>query len=256
MKSIFPILAVGLLLSQGVSAQSGETPASPTLSILKSVTLAELPGQAAALVAAADTKSQAKTAVDVVKAAVGLNPAAAPAIVASICASTPSVAAIVAATAAGLLPQQAAYLAQVAAAAAPKMAGKIVEAVCKIAPDDYKAVADAVASVVPDASREILEGVVAALPGLKDAIDSALTNYKSATPSVSVVLAQVASSSNIATLASGLPTGDSPIAHGGPKPPYQPRTSDPGSVNIGGAGSGQVPPGGQNYSTPPGNQGG
>ena len=80
MKKISCFLAVGLLVSLGVCAPASETPASPTLSILKSVPLAELPGKAAALVAAANAKVQAQTTVDVVKAAVGLNPAAAPAI--------------------------------------------------------------------------------------------------------------------------------------------------------------------------------
>ncbi len=246
MKKIFYFLAVGLLISLGFCAQASDTPVSSSLSLLKSVPLAELPGKAAALVAAANTNVQAQTTVDVVKAAVGLNPAAAPAIVGSIAAGTPSVAAIAAATAASVLPQQAALIAQTAAAAAPKMAGKIVEAVCKVVPTAYKAIAEAVAEVVPDAAREILAGVAAALPNLKDAITEALTIYKTAVPSVSLVLAQATSSSLEATLASGLPVTAAPrITQSGP---YQPRADSP--VNLTPGGNGTPVTGPRNYSDP------
>ena len=213
MKKPISFLAVALLLTFSNSVQSSETPASRTLSILKSIPLAELPGNAAALVAAAPSKKQAETAVDVVKAAVGLNPAGAPTIVASISASTPAVAPTVAATAASLLPQQAAALAQIAATSSPKMAGKIVEAVCKVVPDAYRAVAEAVAKVVPDASKEILAGVAAALPALKDDIENVLAVYKSVVPPVNLILAQVGEhSGSLATLATGMPV-NSVVSH-------------------------------------------
>ena len=212
MKIIPNIIAIGLVVSLVFGAQAGGSSASPTLSILKSVPLAELPSKAAELVAAAKVKDQAKTTVDVVKAAIGLNPAAAAAIVGAIAASTPSVAAIAAATAARLLPEQAALLAQIAATAAPKMAGKIVEAVCKVAPKAYLAIAEAVAAVVPGATREILAGVAAALPALRSAINNVLANYKDKTaiPSVSQLLKEVANLTLDATQGSGL---ISQIAH-------------------------------------------
>jgi len=244
MKNIFPVLLLGLSVFLGLSAHAGETPVSSTLSRLKSVPLAELPGKAADLVSSAATNVQAKIAVDVVKAAIGLNPAAARAIVGSICASTPSVAAIVAATATELLPQQAAMFAQVAAAAAPKMAGEIVTAVCKVTPNAYQAIAEAVASVVPDAAKEILAGVAAARPDLKKAIDNTLALYTKAIPSVSVVLAQVSvSSSAVATLSSG----EFVTAHNLPPPipvtPVTLPTADP-SLNY------PVPNGSYRYENP------
>lgn len=246
MKTTSYFLAVGLTVSLGFCALAGETLTSPTLSILKSVPLAELPGKAAAIVATANAKVQVQTTVDVVKAAVGLNPAAAPAIVGSIAASTPSVAAIAAATAASVLPQQAALLAQTAAAAAPKMAGQIVEAVCKVAPKSYKAIAEAVAEVAPDAAREILAGIAAALPNLKEAITNALAIYKTSVPSVSLVLAQTASTSLEATLASGSPIAVAPRIS--QDPPYIPRSGSP--VNLTPGGNGTPVTGPRNYSAP------
>jgi len=184
-------IGAGIFFAAGLLANAAETPVSASLSILKSVPSAELPGRAAALVAAADVKSQIQTTVDVVKAAIGLNPAAASAIVGSIASSTPDMAAVAAATAAGLLPKQAEAFAQVAAAAAPKQAGKIVEAVARVVPLDYQSVAQAVAEAVPGAAKEILAGIAAALPSLKDTINTMLASYKDTAPSVNRVLAQL-----------------------------------------------------------------
>jgi len=245
-EKIVLLLGIGTLLSLNLSARAAETATSHSLSLLKSVTLAELPGKAAALVSAADEKSLVSTTVDVVKAAIGLNPAAAAAIVGSIAAATPKAAATAAATAASLLPQQAAVLAQAAAGAAPKQAGQIVEAVCRIAPNAYKSVAKAVAAAVPTANREILAGVAAAIPSLKDAINNTLALYKGAVPSVNSVLAQtsIASSPSEVTLAAGSPvahgiTPPPPTSLGGPAPVILPNTSnEPGPNN------------GRNYANP------
>ena len=248
MKKIISFIAVALLLACSNSAQSSETPASRTLSILKSVPLAELPGKAATLVSDAPGKKQAEIAVDVVRAAVGLNPAGAPAIVASISAGTPAVAPIVAATAAVLLPQQAAVLAKIAAASAPKMAGKIVEAVCKVVPDAYRAVAEAVAEAVPNASKEILAGVAAALPTLKDDINNALAVYTTVVPPVNLILAQVGErSGSLATLATGMPV-NSVVAHGGPAGNY-PNSGTPSVGNT--INTGNQVTGGRDYGSLP-----
>jgi hypothetical protein len=242
-KKFILLLGIGTLVAINFSTQAADQSASPSLSLLRSVPLAELPGKAAALVTAAKADSQIQTTVDVVKSAIGLNPAAAPQIVGSIAASAPDVAPVAAATAVSLLPKQAALLAQTAAAAAPKQAGKIVEAVCRTLPEAYKAVAEAVAAAVPGASKEILAGIAAAIPSLKDAISSALAIYKGATPSINSVLAQVGTATDPVTLAAGSP-------HGGPVtgPPYVPL---PGvSTPIDPGASGNVPTGGRQYSSP------
>jgi len=234
-------LVIGALLAPAFSGRAANPAASPSLSILKSVPLAELPGKAAALVATADAKSQVQTAMDVIKSAIGLNPAAAPAIVGSVAARTPEIAAVAAATAASLLPRQAAALAQVAAAAAPKFAGKIVEAVCAVAPDSYKAIAQAVADAVPSAAREILAGVASAIPSLKDAINKALALYK--TPSVNLVLSQIAGTTILAASSPGLTVTPrvNPTPAPTPSLPLPPVNLDPQNYT-------QVPSGGRNYS--------
>ena len=247
-------LATGSLLLFGLSSHAANPVSSPSLSILKSVPQAELPGKAASLVAAADAKSQVQTAVDVIKSGIGLNPGAASAIVGAIAARTPEVAAVTAATAASLLPKQASALAKTAAAAAPKFAGKIVEAVCAVAPNSYKEIAQAVADAVPGAAREILTGVAAAIPSLKGAISNALAIYK--TPSVNLVLSQTyattaaATPAALNTLTSGMTV--TPNVNPIPTPiglPSAPVNLDPGST-------GQVPSGGRDYSVPTATTGG
>ena len=238
-------LGLGIMLVSGADA----APASPSLSILKSATLAELPGKAAALVAAAEPTNQIQTTIDVVKSAIGLNPAAARAIVGTIAANTPEMAGMAAATAASLLPKQAALLAQAAAAAAPKQAGQIVEAVCRVVPNDYRAIALAVAEAVPNATRQILAGVAAALPELKDAIANSVAAYQNTAPSVALVLAQVQNHSGLSLLAAGTPASVS--AHSvnpTPGPAFAAAPSIPVVLDAGNAG--QVPTGGRNYANP------
>ena len=97
--------------------------ANPFFGTLSTVGPAELPAKAAELVSQADSKNRLETTANVVKAAVGLNPAAAAAIVGTISQSTPEVASIAAATAVALVPEQAIAIARAAAAAAPSQAG-------------------------------------------------------------------------------------------------------------------------------------
>lgn len=241
---------VAAVLGMATVSRAGDTPApNPFLTVLSTSTQAELPAKAADLVAQADAKQQSETTVNVVKAAVGLNPAAAPAIVGSIAQTTPMMAATAAGTAAGLVPGQAAVIARVAAAAAPAQAGKIVEAICRVLPGSYADVAEAVAEVVPGANKEILGGVSAAIPALKEPINKALVANKNATPTVNTVLNQVKAT----RLAGGIEAaaGD-PISGAGVNPivnpPYVPPPASP--VNLDPGSGGQVPTGGRNYSQP------
>ena len=241
------VLGIAVLLAVNFSAGAVEAVASPSLSILKSVPLAELPGKAAALVAEAEAKTQTQTTVDVVRSAVGLNPAAAAAIVGSIAAGTPEMAAAAAATAASLLPKQAAALAQAAAAAAPQQAGKIVEAVCLVARDTYRDIALAVAEIVPNEARAILAGVAVALPDLNNSITNALAAYPGANPSVKLILSQI-DKSGIALLAAGTPASISPNVHPVPGPGFVPPPPVPVILDPGQ--NGQVPTSGRNYANP------
>ena len=254
--------AVAVMLALTLVSRAGDTPtANPFLPVLSTITQAELPAKAADLVAQAKAKQQPQTTVDVVKAAVGLNPAAAAVIVGSIAKKTPAMAAIAASTAAGLVPHLAAAIARAAAAAAPPQAGKIVEAICRVLPAAYAEVADAVADVVPGAGQEILAGVSTAIPALTGPIEKVLLADQGSVPSVSAVLGQVNSTepsvSPVTPVSSGAaigaaggsiaqPLGIHPVVG----PPYVPPPTSP--VNYGTASgdtSGHVPPGG--YTPPP-----
>jgi hypothetical protein len=252
--SKFTMSAAAVVLALTLTARAGDTPAAnPFLPVLSTTTQAELPAKAADLVAQAKAKQQQQTTIDVVKAAVGLNPAAAAAIVGSIAQKTPAMAAIAASTAAGLVPNQAATIARVAAAAAPQQAGKIVEAVCRALPATYAEVAGAVADVVPGAGKEILAGVSAAIPVFKGPIDKVLLAGKDGVPSVNAVLEQVKRTELLVSFRAGadgiilgppVPLIVNPVIN----PPYLPPPPSP--VNLDPGSGGQVPIGGRNYAYP------
>ena len=234
LKMLSLVMAVALVGT--VKLQAGDTPAAnPYFGKLSAVSPAELPAKSAELVSQADSKTRLQTTVDVVKAAVGLNPAAAPAIVGTIAKSTPEMASAAAATAVALVPNQAIAIARAAAAAAPSQAGKIVEAVCRVVPTVYKEVANTVAGVAPGAGKAILAGVSAAIPALQESIAKALTGNNGGTPSVSVVLDQVSAS------ISATPQ---------PGPPYIAVPPNPPNLQPGNGG--EVVTGGRKYNTPPG----
>ena len=229
MKLLSLVMAVTLVAAAKMYA--GETPsANPYFGTLSTVSPAELPAKSAALVTQADAKNRAESTINVVKAAVGLNPAAAAAIVGTIAKSVPEMASVAAGAAVALVPDQAIAIAHAAAAAAPSEAGKIVEAVCRVVPNQFQAVAQAVAEVAPGAGKAILAGVSAAIPALKEPIDTALAGSSSGNSSVNDVLSQAA-----------------PAYHYGP--PYVPPSATPVTISPPVTG-GTVPPGGRKYSSP------
>jgi hypothetical protein len=185
-------LALATAMTVGLRVGAGEpiSPASFT-GILSATPAAELPGRAAELVAQADPKTLRQTTVAVVKAAVSLNPAAAPAVVGSITQTTAVMGATAAAAAAVLVPDLAPAIARAAAATDPARAGMIVKTVCRALPTAYVSVAVAVAEVVPGADRDILAGVAAALPQLQAGISKALAGPPGSQPLVRTVLAEV-----------------------------------------------------------------
>ena len=239
-------MAVALVATVKLSAGDTST-SNPFFGTLSTVSPAELPAKSAELVSRADSKNRLATTADVVKAAVGLNPAAAAAIVGTIAQSTPEMASVAAATAVALVPKQAIAIARAAAAAAPSEAGKIVEAVCRVVPDAYQDVANTVAGVAPGAGKAILSGITAAIPALQEPIGKVLASYSGSNPSVSDVLGQVSPVTAITSL-NGAPVAmtPAPAPHFGQ--PYIP--SPPSTVNLQPSNGGQVPPGGRIYSSP------
>jgi hypothetical protein len=217
--------------------------ANPFNEILSSAPAVELPAKAADLVLHAKAREQNAATLNAVKGAVGINPAAAPAIVGAVARAVPAMASVAAGAAAAEQPKQASAIAKAAAAAAPSQAGRIVAAVCRAVPNEYRNVAVAVSQVVPSAGEEICRAVAAALPDLKLSIDKALAAYGGNAVSVAATLDQ-ASNPAIPVLAGAAPMARGPSVG----PGYVPLTTSPIQVTPGT--SGQVPPGGRNYATP------
>jgi len=189
MKSI-AIIALSLCCLGAYNSSAKDEPKpNPYTDTLQHVPAAELPAKAAQLVKRAKIDQREAVTVTVVKAAVGMNPAASPAIVGAIARAVPEMASLAAATAATEQPKQAGAIARAATAAAPSMAGQIVAAVCRSVPDSYRAVAIAASQAAPSSGKEILNGVASAMPNLQPFITDRLAGY-SGNPSVPNTLGQ------------------------------------------------------------------
>ena len=233
---------------------------------LRSVPAAELPAKAADLVLHAKSRDRASTTLEVVKAAIAINPGAAPAIVGAIARSVADMASIAAGAAAIEQPQQAAAIAKAAAAAAPSRVRKVVTAVCRAVPKEYRSIALAVAEALPGYAKEIVDGVASALPDLRPAIEQTLMVYKGNVPSVADTLDQAASVAQTRTTANTTafagagttvanrptttPAATTTSGVRGPAvgPPYIPPSNTPTNVTSGT--SGKVPAGHRNYAEP------
>jgi hypothetical protein len=233
--------------------------ANPFNETLTAVPAAELPAKAADLVSHAKARDRHVSTVNVVKSAVGINPAAAPAIVGAIARAMPDMASVAAGTAAAEQPKQASAIAKAAAAAAPSQAGKIVVAVCRAVPNEYRNIALAVSQVAPNSGKEIVKAVGAALPDLKPGIEQVLAGNNGNVVSVANTLDQAVKVSSASTLSGGVApvsaatpaTAATPLGMArGPAvgPPYVPPSTTP--INVTPGGSGNVPPGGRDYARP------
>lgn len=194
------IIATLLALGMTLPSLSAMDKASATLQ-LSGVPRPELPAKAAKLVVAAQGKDRAQATESITKAAVELNPVAAPMTVGSVCKLSPDVAPVVASTAAALQPKQARAIAKAAAAAAPSQALKIVSAMCKSAPKSYKDIAAGVGEAVRGMDAAIIAAVVEAVPSLKPFHTRAAESFakaKYATPTAEVFFTQVAKDMEIA----------------------------------------------------------
>jgi hypothetical protein len=225
-------------LASFASSGKDSTQTNPYRNTLIQVPAAELPASAAKLVKEAKARDWGSTTVRVVKAAVELNPAAAPAIVGAIAKSVPEMAAIAAGTAAAEQPKLASAIAKAAAAAAPSKAGKIATAVCRAVPNEYRNVALAIAEAVPGSAKEVLQGVASAIPTLKADIEKTLAGMGNV-PNVAAVLDQASKSSSSST-----PTVRGPSV----EPPYVPYTTTAGTVTP--TTSSTVQPGERDYAKP------
>jgi len=228
---------------------------------LKKVTAAELPAKVAQYVKEARASERETTTVSVVRAAVQMNPAAAPAIVGAIARAVPAMASVAAATAAAEQPKQASAIAKAAAAAAPSMAEQIVAAVCRTVPSGYQGITIAASQAAPNAGKEILNGLATGIPELRPYLATTLAGYNgnSSVPNTVVQLPKVPS-----PVASGGPlpgTGpgsgntttpppEAPHDLGGNGAPFIPVSNTPTNTPPSGGGSGPPSGGGRDYAAP------
>jgi hypothetical protein len=251
------LLSVTFLVASNCLAK--DAPATnPFNQILTAVPAGELPAKAADLVVQAKARDRKATTINVVKAALSINPAAAPAIVGAIARAVPGMAAVAAGTAAAEQPKQASAIAKAAAAGAPAQAGAIVMAVCRAVPNEYQNIAIAVSQAVSGAGKEILKAVMSALPDMKPSIERVLAGYGGNVPSVAATLDQAAQTRAVSPTApssvalnpyspsvmAGVPMVRGPAVG----PPYIPLTRTP--TNVVSGTSGEVPGGGRNYASP------
>jgi hypothetical protein len=151
---------------------------------------AELPVRAVAAVRHAKEADRKETTIAVVKAALGLNPASATAVVGAIARAVPAMTAVAAETAAAEQPKQAPEIALAAAAANHSAAAAVVAGVCRSVPAQYLSIAVAVDTAVPGSGKEILEAVGTAEPDLRLPISQVVAQYNGYQPSVALILAQ------------------------------------------------------------------
>jgi hypothetical protein len=203
---------------------------------LKGVPAAELPAKAAELVQDSKPLHRSAMATNVVKAAVRINPAAAPLIIGAVARAMPETAAVAAQAAAVDQPVEIEEVTRAAVAVVPARAGQIVLAVCRASPDEYRRIAITAARVAPAAARDILNAVCVVRPELKPYIDMEMAVHRDI-PSVMWCLDQAEDARSRADAANRKDSG-SGTERGGPqsksKPPH-------GNGN---------PPGGRNYARP------
>jgi hypothetical protein len=242
------VFASSLVLFFGASAYAGDDAlAASATAALKKVPAAEMPAKAASMIKAASKAEREATTIQVVKVAVALNPASAPALIGTIAREVPASAPVAAATAAAQQPGQASAIAKAAAASAPAQAGAIAGAVCRAVPNQYRNVAVAVAQAVPQSTKQILEAIASAIPELKASIEKALAGY-----SGGMTVASSLEKAAPAPGGSGGNTSPETVFTGfrGPAtaPPYVGLSGT--ATNSAPGTPGEQPPGGRNYATP------
>jgi hypothetical protein len=186
MKRILPLLALAIL-PLPLSAAPSERP-NPHVNTLQQVRLAELPAQAATIVARAPADARPETARDVVLAAAEINAASVIPVVGAIAKSNPASASMAAAAGAARQPEMARFIARSAAIAASDHVTEIIEAVCREVPQNAHETVLAVTRAVPDSDRAAIEGLRQASPGWVPFLDEATVDTPGARPDASTTL--------------------------------------------------------------------
>ena len=210
---------------------------------LRAFPAAELPAKAATMVKYSKPPERTVMATKVVRAALRINPAAAPPVIGAVVRAVPEVAPLSVQAAVLGQPAQLEDIISAAVLVVPDRAGQIILAVCRVQPGEYRLAAITAARLAPSAAREILNAVGEARPELKPHIDKEMAACTGRIPSAASCLdrAEAARSRAVAALNEknealdprGLSSDNSP-GTSKDKPPH---------------GNGK-PPGGRNYARP------
>jgi hypothetical protein len=261
-KLISLVGGVALLAGITVSPAVYASESSDVNKALAGSTVLELPAKAADLVAQAPIADRQRVAVEVIKAAVGLNPSAAIAVVSTVVRENPATAPGVTLTAMTLQHERMNQIIKAAVAAAPSEASDIVAALLKGFPQDYGVIAVSAASGSPSSGREILAVVADYVPALQDSIQNAAAQFAS-TDGILPVQAILTQSYGQAVNNGSVTT---PQAHSSPGPTLAvapatvgkispptlgpPFTPVPGTMSISVSQTQPQVPGGRVYSSP------
>jgi len=120
------------LVFSSMVAFAENSPAPLPAANFKGVVIAEIPSQAATLIAAAKPAEREATASAVVTSAIKAHPTIASAVVGAVCTKCPDLAGVVAKTAISVQPRQAGIIARAAAAAAPSQTAAISKALASL----------------------------------------------------------------------------------------------------------------------------
>ena len=140
------------------------------------ISITEMPAQAAHQVADAKASQRADITKAVVVKAMAQKSVIAPALVGAIAKSSPEMAAVAAVTAVQQDSKQIGEITVAAVSAAPAQAGKIVAAICEKFPTKFNLVAMAAHQAAPQADKEILAAVSASVPAVKPFIAQATSS--------------------------------------------------------------------------------
>jgi len=191
MKCMVVCVAVGSLV-EGVAAFGGESPVAQELTAaFRRVPLPELPLAAARRIQAAPVKDRGPLTTNVVRAAIGINPAVGAPLVGAIAQLMPDMTELAAAAAVAEVPKEARAITRAAVAAAPSRAGTIVASLCARRPDQFRVIALAAAEQAPTASREILRGIARGRPELRSYLEPFVTGDRRAPSGVQHALDQI-----------------------------------------------------------------
>lgn len=133
---LIPVLRLALVVILGGSlfAQAEKTSTLPAA--LQGIAIAEVPAEAATLIAAAKPDQREMVATEVVSGTVKTYPAIATAIVGAVCTKCPDLAAVVTKAAVSVQPKQAQLIVKAATAVAPKYTAEIESALVALSESD------------------------------------------------------------------------------------------------------------------------